>query len=58
MKKVVIMWTSKTENGCYFGCSVEVKGFFVKYTVQCTEEIFETLDKGMEIEVPIGALKN
>jgi hypothetical protein len=58
MKKVTVTWTSKTEKGCFFGCMINKNGFFVKYTIECDEETFNTLAKGVEIEVPSDCLRN
>ena len=57
MKTVILTWKSSTQKGFWFGAKVENNGFYEKFVVEVTEEIFDTLPEiGAEIEVPAAAL--
>ena len=56
MKKVKVSWKSHTSKGFFIRVKIEEDGFFKKYVVECTEELFDSIEKDTIIDVPVDAL--
>ena len=56
MKKLTVTWKSSTSKGFFIGSKELQDNFFLKYCIEVSEELYNSVEVGDEIDVPTRAL--